>query len=616
MSIVIFGAGIAGLTCALELIEKGFKVIIFEKDNIAGGMAKSKRIKGVPTEHSWRGYGNFYLNTFNLLKRIPIQQENFTSLEISKHNKVNDAWITYRNNVYDVTDFIAKHPGGAVIKKALGKDVEKVWENNGVSWHTQNKNVLKMLEKYKIGSLRENFSSSYTAYDNLYSNLTMKGFYNKVNEHNQTNLEFYFDILKLSYNYFIFSLGNKRSNQYYKTRFIDYVKNIVSKPTYDYLVYKILGPGLGLDYNSASYGSYFHVTHLYLGNNIPINQGWNVMKKPTSEAFINPLVSLLINKGCEIVYNSELYKLYYDNQTKKITSCDININNQIKNFTFDDYIVAINPNNCYDIFNRSKMDKIANQHLDLQITNNQISFRLGFTKKVNFSVDNIGIVIMESPYNITMYPQENFFNVPIDYNYKLKSLWSGTCVQVYNNGKLYGKHATQLTKEELINEIIQQILICQELQNDIYQNSGFKITKEDIIYSEIYDEWVWDNQNKTLESKNKKWVNNIYNEEFKPSQNTEYTNLYLSGAHTNTSIKVWSMEAACESGKIVANMILKKNNKHLANIHIHTKPIYFKIFESVDDLLYDNGFPSIFIFIIWLLLFIIYKLFTLITLKN
>ena len=43
-TISIYGAGISGLTTALELAEKGFQVSIYELDSIAGGMAKSKRI--------------------------------------------------------------------------------------------------------------------------------------------------------------------------------------------------------------------------------------------------------------------------------------------------------------------------------------------------------------------------------------------------------------------------------------------------------------------------------------------------------------------------------------------------------------------------------------------
>ena len=143
--IVIIGAGLAGLTTALELVNNGFNVIIYEKDNIAGGMAKSKRINGIPTEHSWRGYMSFYYNTFDILKKIPynnILEKNLHEVsedsylleklideeEVNNHNNTNDAWIIYKGYVYDITYFIKLHPGGFLIDYALGKNIIDIWE--------------------------------------------------------------------------------------------------------------------------------------------------------------------------------------------------------------------------------------------------------------------------------------------------------------------------------------------------------------------------------------------------------------------------------------------------------------------------------------------------------
>ena len=36
----------------------------------------------------------------------------YYSHEIAKHNKETDCWIILHNNIYDVTDFLSKHPGG------------------------------------------------------------------------------------------------------------------------------------------------------------------------------------------------------------------------------------------------------------------------------------------------------------------------------------------------------------------------------------------------------------------------------------------------------------------------------------------------------------------------
>ena len=47
----------------------------------------------------------------------------FTLQEIQLHNHINDCWLIINNNVYDVTEMIATHPGGimTIINKS-GQD--------------------------------------------------------------------------------------------------------------------------------------------------------------------------------------------------------------------------------------------------------------------------------------------------------------------------------------------------------------------------------------------------------------------------------------------------------------------------------------------------------------
>lgn len=42
--------------------------------------------------------------------------------ELSLHNKPDDAWISIERNVYDITDYIRRHPGGKIILKYAGKE--------------------------------------------------------------------------------------------------------------------------------------------------------------------------------------------------------------------------------------------------------------------------------------------------------------------------------------------------------------------------------------------------------------------------------------------------------------------------------------------------------------
>jgi cytochrome b involved in lipid metabolism len=225
--IIIFGAGLSGLTIAHELVEKGFNVEIYEKDSINGGMTRSFRDNNdVPTEHSWRGYGPFYKNLYDILNRIPLPNSNvnietfssarledtqrvFSLEEVIKHNKENDAWCTYENNVYNITNYISKHPGGSIIKNAIGKDLSEVWTKFGVAWHMDNSSILSKLERYKIGKLskiNENFSDSpniktKTVNDNLRT-FKMMLLKNKVQNHNN---KINIDIVDYPYLIYLFS---------------------------------------------------------------------------------------------------------------------------------------------------------------------------------------------------------------------------------------------------------------------------------------------------------------------------------------------------------------------------------------------------------------------------
>lgn len=61
-------------------------------------------------------------------------EENLTDKEIDfyelgKHFTKHDAWTAINGNVFDITEFVNEHPGGAVILKAAGKDGTSLFRN-------------------------------------------------------------------------------------------------------------------------------------------------------------------------------------------------------------------------------------------------------------------------------------------------------------------------------------------------------------------------------------------------------------------------------------------------------------------------------------------------------
>ncbi|GAB5368100.1 hypothetical protein AAMO2058_001289000 [Amorphochlora amoebiformis] len=81
-------------------------------------------------------------------KKWPIM----TRAEISKHkSKEAGVWVTYKEGVYDITEFVAQHPGGeSRIMLAAGGAIDPFW-----SLYQQHlvENVLEILKQYRIGTL-------------------------------------------------------------------------------------------------------------------------------------------------------------------------------------------------------------------------------------------------------------------------------------------------------------------------------------------------------------------------------------------------------------------------------------------------------------------------------
>lgn len=80
--VIVLGGGVAGMSAAHELIERGFRVSVYEHKGVPGGKARSMPVpdsgtdgrRDLPGEHGFRFFPRFYKHLPNTLSRIPDEQ--------------------------------------------------------------------------------------------------------------------------------------------------------------------------------------------------------------------------------------------------------------------------------------------------------------------------------------------------------------------------------------------------------------------------------------------------------------------------------------------------------------------------------------------------------------
>ena len=79
------------------------------------------------------------------------QARSYKWQEIAKHNTAKSAWVYLGDDVYDVTSFIDRHPGGRdLLLLMAGRDITDVF----VSYHPFTEKPRSVLKQFKIGKLR------------------------------------------------------------------------------------------------------------------------------------------------------------------------------------------------------------------------------------------------------------------------------------------------------------------------------------------------------------------------------------------------------------------------------------------------------------------------------
>ncbi len=494
-SIIIFGAGIAGLSAAHELIDLGYNVTVYEALDQPGGFFRSSRHQetNMPTEYSWHGFGPWYHNTFDLFKKIPFyNNENLYDAGLSRTIDFgifpDDAKAQfYDRGLRSISRMFRMNPWEFTCSTYL---MMKTWTANQRS--------------KKIYSTR-NAAGSWQPFLGTTSYRTWRSCFGPW-------------------------IGSDWAKVGLHTTGDFFRKQLTTKPVHHHKA----------DHNGPAWSQ-------------GAGDGWLLLKGPSSEYLFQPWVNHLKEKGVVFHWQKQLTKLEFDGRKIISAACGD------ESIIGDVYIMAINPFITAEVLAKTpdleKQDVLNKfQSLVQDGPHRQVSFRLAFAEKIKLPRKRMAVVVSDSEFNLTLFAQEQVWDEDVDLGQNVQSLWTGTsCISGFP-GRIYGKPVETCTKEEFIEEVKAQILSCGALDHLIQEANGGKSLRDFPIREiEVWHEWEFSADG--IKDLQPKWVNSTTTQPFVPSQITPVSNLFLAGAHTTTQAHVWSIEGAVESGRRAAKAI-------------------------------------------------------------
>ncbi|MBC7429410.1 MAG: FAD-dependent oxidoreductase [Bacteriovorax sp.] len=530
--VVIFGAGIAGLTAAHEFIKYGYQVSVHEVNNEAGGFFRSARCKkdmGMPSEYSWHGIGPWYHNVFSILKEIPFDGAN------SLYDKVLSRPIDFG---------IAPNEGKAQF-------------DDSSSWVIDVKKMFRLttLDKILATYLMMKVWCSKKRSEKKYSTINAKEAWRPLMS--EEGLATWCSSFGPWVGSDWLNVSLHQAGHFFR-------KQLISKPSY-------------LHAGDAEGGPWRHGSR----------SGWLLLNSPSNEAWFDKWIYHLKNSGVYFFWNSELIDLNVEHE--RISSAKLLSGEIIK---ADIFILAINPFFTSRIVdNNPALKKDSQLQLFSKLIHKgphiQVSLRIAFSEKIYWPRKRCALVLADSLFDLTLFAQEQAWVPEVYLGERIESLWTVTACVSSVPGKLYGIPLEKCTKEQFIDEVMDQLKSSGALDTLIKEaNYGKTWTDYPIERVEVWHEWIFSEDG--IKGSQPKWVNSTNNQIYIPKQKTSFENLALAGAHTATEVDVWSIEAAVESGRRAVK-IFESNVKIIPQY----RPLIFKILSAVDDILFILRLPNI-----------------------
>ncbi len=545
-SVAVLGGGMAGLTVAHELVERGFTVNVYER-NALGGKARSIPVPGtatggrlpLPGEHGFRFFPGFYHHVPDSMRRIPFP------------GNANGVW----DNLISANETVSPRTNGRPDGTIFG-----VLPNPG--------------EALTPDGLQRV----------LLDGLGGKGL-------RPDELEFFVNRLLV----FATSCDERRFGQWEHVPWREFVRAEGKSEEYR----KVISAGLTRAVVAAkesvastrtigNMGEAFVFNIIGRGNDGSPDR---VLSAPTNEAWIDPWVTHLRKLGVRFHVGQTIEALNV--RGGRIDTVRARDRRGRRRAIEADYFVsAMPPERARKLWSA----KVLALDPRLQLMDELfVDWMSGIQFYLKRPVDLVRghLTFVDSQWALTGLTQAQFWGrraFARDYG-------DGGAVDCLSidisdwdaKGILYGKPAKECTREQIKNEVWAQL---KAHLND----NGTDVLRDDVLHSWFLDPGIaWVKSRGENRNDTPLLVNTVGSWEKRPKARTKVPNLFLAGDYVQTNIDLATMEGANESGRAAVTALMDVAGRQ-ANpprmYKLHREPLIEEV-KNLDAALYRNGQPNL-----------------------
>jgi uncharacterized protein with NAD-binding domain and iron-sulfur cluster len=549
-TVAVLGGGVAGLTAAHELAERGFDVTVYERKAL-GGKARSIPVAGtaaagrrdLPAEHGFRAVFGFYQNLPDTMSRIPFGSN--------------------RNGVLDNLVGV----GHAQLARAGGRDLDGANLTVPVDF--------------------EAFSPKHTTFTHVWESVLAS--LRELRDIPPDQLAFFARQVAM----FFTSSEERRYGQWEYANWWDFVRAEQSTEEYRRQLADGLTRNLAaakpkeMSVNSTGLvGESFAYSLMYR----PKGPADRVLNGPTSEAWIDPWIDHLRGLGVRFRVGWTVSSLRL--QGGRIRSVKArNASGKARELEADWFVSAVPVERARRLFDRSilaadpGLERLRRIRTDWM---NGVIFHLD--RPVPICHGHVNYV--DSAYALTSISQAQMWarDIPRDYGDGRARESLSTIISDWSApGIVYGKPAWSLRPPEIVHEVWAQL---KAHLND----SGPTVLSDEMIVSAFVDpaiQYPAHRSGRIRIARNDEplFINTPGSWDDRPEAATAVPNLFLAGDYARSTMNVATMESACETGRLAAAAMLRAARSSAEPVKVYERwlPPELEPLRRTDQQLYSRG---------------------------